>query len=80
MSVVVDATAPSWAHALGQSINRELALLKIVGSVKSIAKASLPTNGSVNIAIVPDATGGSTLAHFDPAHKVWRKPDGTVVS
>jgi hypothetical protein len=80
MSIVVDRDAPVWAHAMATQLNRELTLLRAASALKSINVANLPTRGDVNIAIVPDASGGSTIAHFDTASQVWRKPDGTVVT
>jgi hypothetical protein len=60
-------------------VNNELAKIDRDIRGKPYAKADLPTDGSLLIALVSDETGGATVAFFDGTD--WRRvQDRAVVS
>jgi hypothetical protein len=80
MRVVVGGEAPLWAQQLENSINAAIQSVQQAIKPPYIAKANLPTSGSIRLAIVTDEAGGEVLAFFDSTGAWRRATDRAVVS
>lgn len=78
-TIAIDSGAPLWARRLAEDLNASLNRVRLDIKPPSVAKADLPHDDSLRLAIVPDEAGGITLAFFDATQ--WRRvTDNAVVS
>jgi hypothetical protein len=77
---IVLGSNPAALQQLQTDINRALAEIRALIAPPQLAKAKLPTDGSIRLAIVTDEVGGEVLAYFTSA-KTWKRvTDAAVVS
>lgn len=71
--IVVDASAPAWAHKLAADVASAFEMADLERRGKRLAKADLPRDGSETTAVVTDEASLSApiLAYFDGAD--WRR-------
>lgn len=79
-AVIIPADAPAWAQQLQVSFNSAFARISLDMSPPRLAKAALPTDDSIRLAIVTDEVGGEVLAFLDSAGAWRRVTDRNVVS
>jgi hypothetical protein len=73
--IVVDGSAPPWAHALEASLNNVLNRIATDMKPKRLAASSLPTDDSIRLAIV---TGANRLAYWNGSSWRYASDDAAV--
>jgi hypothetical protein len=78
--VVIPSDAPIWAQQLQASFNSVFQRIYLDMRPPFLTVATLPTDGSIRLAIVTDEAGGEVLAFLDSAGAWRRVTDRNVVS
>lgn len=78
--VAAGADATPAVQRLAGDVSRAFSLLDANSKARRFAKAALPTDDSVRVAIVTDDVGGEVLAFFTSAGEWRRSTDRALVS